>query len=221
MTLLERQAIEVHDDIYTALATNLVADVDGNDESYAWKHFDLWRAADAEHDDNVISIRQKLTIISDGTTGLYTWQAAGALAEWAIANVRLLRGRRVLELGSGTGLTGLVVSQTCAPKQLALTDGNERVVELLRQNVAANGLEADVLVRELDWAAVVESGICAQIVPDVILAADVVYDDSLFDPLCCALDALFRRAARDCCAYLAATLRNVETLGQFLQQLGK
>lgn len=224
---LERQSLEVHDDLYTALAATLVRNTgDSDDEAYAWLHFDLWRAQSPDQSPSTISIRQKLNIISDGTTGLHTWQAAGALAEWALQNAALLRGRRVIELGAGTGLTGLVVANMCAPQRLTLTDGNALVVELLRSNVATNlsaaGGQADVHVLQLDWERVQASGVLdAASRPDVILAADVVYDEELFGPLCVALDALFCGAAADCCAYLAATVRNAVTLAQFLARLGE
>lgn len=243
----------MHDDIYVALAATLCVDDDADEDAalYAWRHFELWRAGSS----HCISIRQRLHIISGGTTGLHTWQAACALAEWAISEtggLTVLHGRRVLELGSGTGLTGLVVAKVCQPRTLVLTDGNEQVLELLRYNVEANGFNAEnenidrskregepqVLVRALDWDAVdaMSDVLLSQCggPPDVILAADVVYDETLFVPLCRALDVLFCIHATatatmamtttmtiGCCAILAVTVRNADTLQQFLTQLGE
>lgn len=225
---LELKSPDVHDDLYAALADTLVRSggADNDDDAYAWKHFELWRAPQSADPMTTISIRQRLHCISDGTTGLHTWQAAGALAEWAIASAALLRGRRIVELGAGTGLTGLVVAAMCAPQRLTLTDGNARVCELLRSNVEVNrggdGGDGTVRVLELDWERVAESGVLADAAsrPDVILAADVVYDATLFGPLCTALDALFGDRS-ECCAYVAATVRNAVTLTQFLDRLGE
>lgn len=233
----------IHDDLYATMAATVSVPA-GVDGPYAWRHFELHRAGSP----HCISLRQRQHCISGGTTGLHTWQAAGALAEWAVSGDGRgeLCGRRVLELGSGTGLTGLVVAKVCRPRSVVLTDGNEQVLELLRANVALNCVDggdatttADVLVRALDWDTVdgASDELLAQCgggPPDVILAADVVYDDTLFVPLCRALDALFRIHATataamtttttttsGCCAFLAATVRNADTLQQFLTQLGE
>lgn len=218
---LERNALEVHDRIYEHF-TQLVNTSGPRGQGYAWKHFELWPTGV----EDTVSIRQSETIISDGTTGLHCWQAAGALAEWCLANQSRLHGRSVLELGSGTGLTGLVVAKACAPAKVVLTDGNEKVLALLRENVSENckndGQEV-VRVAALDWEEVDSSlDELEDIRPEVVIAADVVYDGTLFEPLCSAIDVVFRRSGSNGCSlYLACTMRNEETLEAFLRHLGK
>ena len=61
-----------------------------------------------------------------------------------IAHPELVQGQRILELGSGVGLTGLCVAML-APASLVLTDydGDEQgqsVLQNLRHNLAVNGL---------------------------------------------------------------------------------
>lgn len=213
--------MEVNDDIYERFTELISGAGKRGDPGYSWKHFELWPSGVADW----VSIRQSETMISDGTTGLHCWQAAGALAEWCMANREQLRGRKVLELGSGTGLTGLVVAKVCAPARIVLSDGNEKVLALLRENVAENFKEKDnipVEVTALDWEDVdVALELLDGMRPDVVLAADVVYDDVLFGPLCHAIEAVFRRSGKDCRLIIACTLRNETTLNEFLKQLGE
>jgi ribosomal protein L11 methylase PrmA len=63
------------------------------------------------------------------------------------------KGKNVLELGAGTGLAGMVVSILGA-ERVAITDGDERVLELARRNIAANLLPAEqaaVDIAQLRW----------------------------------------------------------------------
>lgn len=108
---------------------------------------------------------------------------------------RLVRGRRVLELGSGTGFVGIVAAALGA-KEVVLTD-LEAVLPLTRSNVQANqaaleglGVCADSTValhpyrwgpregwrsRDAPSVATLASGF------DTVLCADTLYDASQFD----------------------------------------
>lgn len=142
-------------------------------------------------------------MISGGTTGLSSWGAASALAEWASANSEQLAGRTIVELGCGPGLVGLAAARGCSPSsvspripniiydlllalvvlcltrprlcslQVVLTDGVEMVLDLARSNVEQN------LAR---WRGVAPVRVEAldwtrptTLAGGLILAADVVY----------------------------------------------
>jgi len=47
--------------------------------------------------------------------------------------------KSVLELGSGVGMSGILMSHYCG-SPCVLTDGVDEILDLLRQNVALNGL---------------------------------------------------------------------------------
>jgi predicted nicotinamide N-methyase len=78
---------------------------------------------------------------------------------------RLLDSKRVLELGSGTGILGMAISKICAANQfvplaLVLTDGDEKAVALLDLNLSnpSNQISASVVrATPLLWGAT-ESG---------------------------------------------------------------
>ena len=84
------------------------------------------------------------------------WPSAMACAQYICDHgACAFRGRSCVELGSGTGLCGLAASAFCAP--CVLTDGDDKSLEVLRQNVALNtGVSVGgsaVLVRRLQWGA--------------------------------------------------------------------
>ena len=118
-----------------------------------------------------ITILETPSLISGlGTTGLRTWEAALALAEYL-----LLRRppppatARLLELGAGTGLVSLVAARLGVAWVLA-TDGDQGVCEALAENVALNALGHVVRVAKRPWAGPRE---CPETV-DLVVGADVV-----------------------------------------------
>ncbi|KAK1344795.1 hypothetical protein QTO34_013496 [Cnephaeus nilssonii] len=87
-----------------------------------------------------VTLSESSAIISHGTTGLVTWNAALYLAEWAIENPAAFTHSTVLELGSGAGLTGLAICKMCHPRAYVFSDCHSLVLEQLRGNILLNGL---------------------------------------------------------------------------------
>ena len=88
----------------------------------------------------------------DGTGCHCTWPAAEELTDF------LLRDSwsppdRVIEIGSGTGLPGLLIAKRWPSTQVTLTDYHPFVLSALRESVARNGLRSNTRVRALDWDA--------------------------------------------------------------------
>lgn len=211
---LEALNTEVHNQVYERYV--MLLDEKSSPPKYVYKHHKL-----PEHG-HTVSVKESQNMISDGTTGLYSWEAACALAEWAVANSDRFGNKNIIELGSGTGLTGFVVAKCCRPKKMVLTDGNGLVLSLLRENYADNFENDDsVVVEELDWNSVEQSTILDKVRPDLIMAADLVYDNSLFVPLSQTLDYIFKRCENLCLLILTCTIRNDETFKEFMQLLGK
>jgi predicted nicotinamide N-methyase len=87
--------------------------------------------------------------------GFVLWPSAVALSRWLVANPHVLENKRVLELGAGCGLTGLVAAkiqqQQCnyGPSEqeandncwVTLTDFNPLVLENIQRNIALNDIE--------------------------------------------------------------------------------
>jgi predicted nicotinamide N-methyase len=97
--------------------------------------------------------------------GLVLWPASIALAHELTG--RELTGKRVLELGAGTGLPGIVAAARGA--HVVQTDRQRLVLEVCKRNAERNGITA-IEHRIADWT---EWTDVAQY--DVILGSDVLY----------------------------------------------
>ncbi|KAL6476166.1 hypothetical protein MHYP_G00146650 [Metynnis hypsauchen] len=175
-----------------------------------------------------VSLEENVAVISEGTTGLVTWEAALYLSEWALENPHIFTGRTVLELGSGAGLTGIVVCQACKPTKYVFSDVHQGVLQRLRNNIQHNGLtEQDVsaasaCVEELDWENVREEQL-RRIGADTVIAADVVYDPDVIGCLVKLLVKLLncKTEEKPPDVYVASTIRNPRTYDSFKDELGK
>jgi hypothetical protein len=74
-----------------------------------------------------VHIKESRSIASDGSTGVHSWPAGVALANWCLQNKQELKGKVVLELGSGVGLTGMTVIKACKPRTYVFSDYHPQV----------------------------------------------------------------------------------------------
>ncbi|KAG5644571.1 hypothetical protein DXG03_008145 [Asterophora parasitica] len=113
---------------------------------------------------------------SPGCGGI-AWPAGEVLSSYlAKRGPGYVRGRTILELGSGTGLVGLVAARLGC-ESVCITD-QAPLLDIMRRNVRANALEESVSVAELNWGEPLPSDIGQA--PDLILAADCVYFEPAF-----------------------------------------
>lgn len=156
-----------------------------------------------------IRIKEANSVISKGTTGLSTWPAARVLAEYCVKNRGLFTGKTVLELGCGTGLVGLAVLKTAQPVAYVFSDCHASVLNLAQDNARLNGL-GSYRVINLPWEEA-SPEILEEI--DVILGADVVYDQTAIPGLVSVLrESNQNRYVR---VIIACAVRNSETFGAF------
>ena len=141
------------------------------------------------------------------STGLTLWRASDRLCEYLVEQQRcdggLLRcggGLRILELGAGLGLVGILAHRLTAGRGVAatvcLTDGDTDALACMRENVRRNCPDDTsgtgrgnprISCRQLLWGrSAAEAFLHEQ--PrqekfDIILAADVIYAPSIVEPL--------------------------------------
>jgi cyclopropane fatty-acyl-phospholipid synthase-like methyltransferase len=146
--------------------------------------------------------------LSNGTqdvTGHRIWPGA-LLFVSALPSLagRLLQNRRVLELGTGTGLAGIAIDRSCRVQCLVLTDASDSALDLCRRNCATNRVSDRVAVEKLVWGeldgpsgerSARGEGAGGPVEPpppafDTVVATDVVYDLDSWKPL---LDTVSRR----------------------------
>ncbi|KAJ3153592.1 hypothetical protein HDU89_000634 [Geranomyces variabilis] len=209
-----------------------------------------------------ITLREATAKISQGTTGLVTWEAALRFAEYLVHQARGrncesacekncengcdtaalyprldIRCKRVLELGSGPGLLGIVAARLGAA-YVCLTDFDARVLSVLEENVAINFATGDeghddgdafatapaptVAVKSLDWDTP-DPAILAD--ADILICSDCVYDPTLVPALVHTLRAFIydgdsgglADSHRRREAWVAVTKRQQSTQDEFLR----
>lgn len=104
--------------------------------------------------------------------GVVLWPAAIALAHDVATRGDALRGRRVLELGAGTGLPGIVAGSLGA--DVVQTDRQSLALAVCRRNGERNGLAGRITHREADWTLWDDATRY-----DWILGSDVIYSEPM------------------------------------------
>jgi predicted nicotinamide N-methyase len=100
----------------------------------------------------------------------YPWAGGQALARYVLDNPGLVRGRRVLDVASGSGLVAIAAAQAGAASVVA-GDIDPHAVAAMALNASANGVAVDARVFDL---AVDGPGDA-----EVVLAGDVFYQREL------------------------------------------
>ena len=144
------------------------------------RHFSFVKRDEASNRDVVLEIviEQEWAPGGRGGTllgfGASVYDGAIVLGYYLEKNINLVMGKRVIELGSGPGLCGIVASALGADFTL-VTDGDDVSVSLAKRNITANiALQESCVSAKLLWGD--EEGIQAAVSEglfDVLLAADV------------------------------------------------
>lgn len=98
----------------------------------------------ADSPEPAITLLERRNLISGSlTTGFRTWEAALHLGAYLLTPpVRsLINGKNVLELGAGTGFVSILCAKQLGAKHVTATDGDEAVIEALKENFFLNGLD--------------------------------------------------------------------------------
>eukprot|EP00924_Labyrinthula_sp_SR-Ha-C_P001277 maker-scaffold_7-snap-gene-19.84-mRNA-1 protein AED:0.14 eAED:0.14 QI:60/0.5/0.33/1/0/0/3/0/239 len=111
------------------------------------------------------------------------WPSAVAVAQYFFENPLIVEDKAVLELGSGTGLTGFMISKLGA-KLTVLTDCCKKSLDVIETGVQQNILFSCV-AEKLFWGNDVDISTLASKHGkfDHCVAADVVYEPKFIEPL--------------------------------------
>lgn len=120
--------------------------------------------------------------------GVMLWPASIALAHDVLARADELRALRVLELGAGTGMPGIVAASFGA--QVLQIDRDEVALHVCAMNKDRNGV-ASVEVRGAEWETFHSDEPF-----DLILGSDVLYVTSMHDRLRAICDAYLAPGGR-------------------------
>lgn len=127
-----------------------------------------------------------VSLLLDVTTGCggKIWPAAQVLGAYLTSKRAELaqrwRGKKIVELGSGTGLVGFVVAKLELQTETWITD-QDAMLKLMAQNLELNPEGDPCYVAELEWGRPLPSDVPQK--PDILLLADCVYLEVAFQPL--------------------------------------
>ncbi len=157
----------------------------------------------------------------------YSWSSSEALARWLVARPELVRGHRVLELGCGLGLVGLVAAALGA--RVTVNDHSRAALAAVSASARRNGLRVRALC--FDWRRPPQE-------PQfpVVLAADVLYEPHYPQLVASCLDRLLTESGVaylvDPCRFtadrfpdelrqhgLAAEVHDLEPIGNYRHRL--
>jgi predicted nicotinamide N-methyase len=136
------------------------------------------------------------------------WPSSVALSEYIIENKKEFAAKRILEIGCGLGLAGIVAT-SCNAKVL-FTDYDQDALEFAQINYQRNFKRA-ATVQVMDWR---NPNLDFQF--DVVMGTDVLYEKRWLNPILNVINSLVKK---DGCAYLAEPNRDVAM--DFFKMIGK
>ncbi|KAF3067463.1 Protein-lysine N-methyltransferase efm3 [Daldinia childiae] len=155
-------------------------------------------------------------------TGFRTWEGSLHLGSYFLTDYgsRIVRGKNILELGAGAGFLSILLAKHLHASHVAITDGDEGVVEAMKGNLALNGLDDKEKVRTgtLTWGRNLwETWIkndCDANPYDIVIGADITYDEVAISALVSTLHQLIDRSPK-LRVIIASVVRNAEIFQQF------
>ncbi|EAW10905.1 protein-lysine N-methyltransferase [Aspergillus clavatus NRRL 1] len=180
----------------------------------------------------VITSESRGLILSGGTTGFRTWEAALHLGSFLATptGAALVRGKRVIELGAGTGFLSIFCARHLDVQDVVVTDREQALIDHIRDCMVRNQLDGKAFHPAIwEWGTPLtyhddDNDAAAQatevpeqsgMVFDVALGADLIYDVDLVPLLVSTIRDLFDNYHLQE-FIISATLRNKDTFQTFL-----
>ncbi|KAF3351078.1 hypothetical protein VDGL01_05594 [Verticillium dahliae] len=218
----------VSEDLMDALAELLASPIPpetfgAQQKSYVTYHLsELTQTATSQEAANpeITLLEARSLISASGTTGLRTWEAALHLGQYFCANPELIRGKRVLELGAGTGYLAILCAKHLCAAQVIASDGSDDVINNLPESFFLNDLQDSPIITPMDlkWGHALVGTEDQQwnhgIPLDVVFGADITYDQSIIPPLIGTIEELFGMFPQ-VEVLISATERNEATFNAF------
>lgn len=196
------------------------------DEEVQTKRLVTYRLSLLQTPVHIDILENRLLIAAGGTTGLRTWEAALHLGQFLCANGSLAAGKRVLELGAGTGYLSIVCAKCLGAAHVTASDGSEEVVDNLSDNFALNETpwsynaspDAVISPKLLKWGHALvgteEAEWNGGREVDLVIGADITYDQKVIPSLVATLRELLELYPQ-AEIIISATERNLATLSAF------
>ncbi|KAM0693439.1 hypothetical protein Q7P36_006694 [Cladosporium allicinum] len=223
---------EISDDLMSCLSSLMSSELPSETTAVQQKSYVTFTTLpenasreEEEGPDPTMTLLERRQLISGSlTTGFRTWEAALHLGAYLLSGPgqELIKGKSILELGAGTGFLAILCAKNLGAAHVTTTDGDEGVVEALKENLFLNGLddERKVLTSVLRWG----QGVRGSWVQDdfeehpydTVIGADITYDKVASNALVATIRMLFdlRPTTK---AIIAGAIRNADTFESFRQ----
>ena len=109
----------------------------------------------------------------------YLWAGGAALARYFLDHPEMVKGRRVLDLGAGSGIVGIAAAKAGASKVTA-ADIDPYAVLAINLNAAANGVPVETIVGDITGGYPLPA--------DIVGVGDLFYEPDLADRVLAFLD---------------------------------
>ncbi|XP_074871040.1 histone-arginine methyltransferase METTL23 isoform X2 [Carettochelys insculpta] len=130
-------------------------------------------------------------MVLDSQYGMYVWPCAVVLAQYLWFHRRMLPGKRILEIGAGVSLPGIVAAKCGAEVILSDTEELPQCLENCERSCRINNL-LGVHIIGLTWGQVSPNLLSLPEV-DVILASDVFFEPGDFEDVITTVYYLMKR----------------------------
>ncbi|KAJ4787234.1 Calmodulin-lysine N-methyltransferase [Rhynchospora pubera] len=153
------------------------------------------------------------------TTGLVCrWPSEDVLAYYCINHADFFRSKRVLELGSGYGLTGFAIAACTDASEVIISDGNPQVVDYIQRNVDINGelfrgTKVESMI--LHWDQEIMSELANSV--DVIVASDCTFFKEFHESLAQVVKRLLKQSPTSEAIFLGP--KRGDSLHKFLERI--
>ncbi|XP_023178554.1 methyltransferase-like protein 23 [Drosophila hydei] len=136
----------------------------------------------------------KIPEILQGAYSFYTWPCAPILAHFLWERRQTLMCKRILELGAGTALPGIVAAKCGARVVLSDNCILPKSLAHIQKSCLTNQLQpgVDIDVVGLSWGLLLNSVFRLPVL-DLIIAADCFYDPSVFEDIIVTVAFLLER----------------------------
>ncbi|XP_047067706.1 protein N-terminal and lysine N-methyltransferase efm7-like [Lolium rigidum] len=145
-------------------------------------------------------------------TGQLVWPGAVLMNTYLSEHPETVKGRSIIELGSGIGITGILCSRFC--KEVVLTDHNDEVLEIIKKNIelqsSSENAEAVLTAEKLEWGNNDHISNIMKEHPvgfDLIVGADICFQQSSIPCLFDTVEKFLRMQGGKCRFILAYVSR--------------
>ncbi|TFB06565.1 Protein-lysine N-methyltransferase EFM3 [Trichoderma ghanense] len=214
----------VSDGLMSSLSVLFSTPAPNEDDAVQQKYAVVYHLASLPgHEAHIDLFENRALIAAGGTTGLRTWEAALHLGQLLCHDPSLVSGKRVLELGAGTGYLSILCVKYLGATHVIASDGSDDVINNLPENLCLNQIQDSSAIRPMDlkWGHALggteEKRWNGGSPLDVVLGADITYDPSIIPDLVGTLLDLFGLYPH-VEVIIAATQRNLQTFRVFLER---